>query len=201
MGKLTEFVKDLHVTGKLRLMKNQTLQVQGSTGSFTDVANADVAALAGLAAELALIDGLTATAAELNQAADTTGRYEVVTATNVITAAEDRKTFFLDAAAGFTSTLPAPALGLKFKFVVRTAPTSNGYIIATNGGADIIKGGISEGDPTAAAASPSDDNADALTLVANVALAGDWVEVESDGTYWYMRGHTRADGGLTTATT
>ena len=58
---------------------------------------------------------------------------EVVEATNVITADENGKTFFLKAAAGFQSTLPAPAAGLRFTFIVHTAPTSNGYTIVTNG--------------------------------------------------------------------
>lgn len=126
---------------------------------------------------------------------------EIVTAANTITASESGKTFFLAAAGGLASTLPAPAAGLTYTFVVSTAPTSVGYTIVTNGSANIMKGGISEGDPTAAAASPSDDNADVITLVANTALAGDWVTVISDGTSWFFRGHTRADGGITTGTT
>src|SRR5258707_188541 len=43
---------------------------------------------------------------------------ETVTATNIILASESGKTFFLNSATEFVSTLPAPAAGLKFKFVV-----------------------------------------------------------------------------------
>ena len=49
---------------------------------------------------------------------------ESVTTTNVITAAESGTTFFLNLAGGFTSTLPAPATGLNYKFIVATAPRS-----------------------------------------------------------------------------
>ena len=52
---------------------------------------------------------------------------EVVTATNVITAAESGTTFFLSSATEFVSTLPAPALGLNFTFIVAAAPASASY--------------------------------------------------------------------------
>ena len=65
-----------------------------------------------------------ATAAEINQVADESANVENVTATNVITAAESGKTFFLNAVGGFTSTLPAVAAGLRFRFIVKTAPTT-----------------------------------------------------------------------------
>jgi len=110
-------------------------------------------------------------------------------------------TLFLDAAAGFTATLPAPEKGLEFHFVVKTAPTSNGYIIATNGGDDIMKVGINELEVDSTEDGPSDDNADVLTFVHNVSLANDWVKMYCGGTYWYVTGQTRADGGITTGTT
>lgn len=129
------------------------------------------------------------------------GGVESLTAARTLTSADSGKTFFLNLAAGFTVTLPAVESGLRFRFIVGTAPATGNYVIAAAGGADILKGHITEGDPTAAAASPSDDNADVVNLVQNVAAAGDEVEVISDGTSWFFRGSTRADGGVTTATT
>lgn len=128
-------------------------------------------------------------------------RVETVTATNVITAAESGTTYFLDAAAGFTSTLPAPAAGLEYTFIVKTAPTSNGYIIASNGGGDVIVLGVNELEVDTGDDGPYDDNADAVTFVANVAVAGDRCYFICDGTKWYGFGQTNADGGITTATT
>ena len=129
-----------------------------------------------------------------------TGLAEVVVTTNVITAEESGKTFFLSLAGGFTSTLPAPALGLRYRFIVKTAPTT-AYIIATSGGADIMVVSVNELETDTTEDGPSDDNADVLNFVANTALPGDTVDIFCDGTLWYAIGQTRADGAITTATT
>jgi hypothetical protein len=143
---------------------------------------------------------INATAAEINMAADNSANVEVVTATNVITAAESGKTFFLATAGGFTSTLPAPAAGLRYKFVISVSPTT-AYIIVTNGGDDIMIGGINELEVDTNDDGPYDANADTFNFVANIAVVGDWVEMISDGTSWFYTGQTNADGGVTTSTT
>jgi len=157
------------------------------TGSGIDVESGGSLKLAGTA--------LTATAAEINMAADISANVEVVTATNIITAAESGKTFFLDAVAGFASTLPAPAAGLKFTFIVKTAPTSNGYTIVTNGTTQkVLKGLV-----LAAADAAGDVSAGGTTatLVANQALPGDRIDMACDGTIWYMVGYTQVAAGIT----
>lgn len=124
---------------------------------------------------------------------------EVVTATNVITAAESGKTFFLHAAAGFTSTLPAPALGLSFTFIVKSTATSNGYTITTNGGADIIYGvQVVAADGGAADTASADDT---VVFAHTNALPGDRAEFVSDGTNWYMTAATAAVNALTISAT
>ena len=125
---------------------------------------------------------------------------ETVAAANTILAAESPKIFYLNLAGGFTSTLPAPAAGLYFKFIVKTAPTT-AYVITTNAGADIMIGGINELEVDTNDDGPYDNNADTLNFVASVAVVGDWVEFVSDGTSWYFTGQTNADGGVTTSTT
>ena len=126
------------------------------------------------------------------------GMVETVTATNVLTASESGKTFFLDAAAGFLTTLPAPAAGLKFTFFVKTAPTSNGYTLAPSGGtADIICAGFNELEVDTGDDGPYIADGDTITFVANTAVVGDYVEMTSDGTSWYVRGQANADGGIT----
>ena len=122
---------------------------------------------------------------------------ETVSAANVITADETGKTFFLALAGGFASTLPAPAAGLRFRFVVSVSPTT-AYTIVTNGSANIIKGGTIE---IAGTASPYINNGDLITFVANTAVVGDWVEVVSDGTSWFLSGMSSADGGITLGST
>jgi hypothetical protein len=125
---------------------------------------------------------------------------EVVVTTNVIAASESGTTFFLDLAGGFTSTLPAPAAGLRFKFIVKTAPTT-AYIIATNGGANIMVVSVNELETDTTEDGPSDDDADTINFVANTALPGDFLDVFCDGTKWYCLGQVRADGAITTSTT
>jgi hypothetical protein len=122
----------------------------------------------------------------------TTGVTEVVTTTNVITASESGKTFYLDTAGGFTSTLPAPVIGLKYKFIVSTAPTT-AYIITTNGGDNVLQGTFLDivGELAAIV------NQDTLNFVASTSLVGDSLEVESDGTNWYCTAFSLADGGIT----
>lgn len=122
---------------------------------------------------------------------------EVVTTTNVITASETGKTFFLNTAGGFTSTLPVPALGLKFTFVVKTAPTT-AYIITTNAGANLLYGMMLERAGTAGVAGAAQDT---LNFVANNAIIGDWVEFVSDGTNWYVHGMVDVAAGVTFAVT
>lgn len=178
MNLLKERISDLFVTRFLRLGKNAEIKVTNANGTESTV--------------------------DLNELVtklDNAGAVETVTATNVITAAESGKTFFLSAAAGFASTLPAPAAGLRYRFVVATSPTSNGYTIATNGGANIIKGGINELEVDTGDDGPYSAVGDLITLVANVAVVGDWLEVISDGTSWFLTGQTNADGGVTIGST
>jgi hypothetical protein len=104
---------------------------------------------------------------------------ETVTTTNVITEGENGRTYFLNTAGGFTSTLPAPADGLKFKFIVKAAPSGASYTVVTNSSANIIYGTmLNAGTGTQAAAE------DTITFVDGSAAIGDWVE-----------------GGITTAAT
>jgi hypothetical protein len=122
--------------------------------------------------------------------------YETVITTNVITASETGKTFFLNLVGGFTSTLPVPALGLKYRFVVQTAPTT-AYIILTNAVANIIHGSIATPEDALGAVSVV-AAADTINFVANLAVIGDWCEVESDGTNWYISGMSFVQDGMTT---
>jgi len=121
---------------------------------------------------------------------------EVVTATNVITAAESGKTFFLSAVAGFESTLPTAALGLNFRFVVATAPTSNGYTI-TGSPADKIFGTVACSGAEDTVNGVTGNATDNVILVHNVALIGDLLEFFSDGTNWYVTGNVNTFAAVT----
>ncbi|MEE9302978.1 MAG: hypothetical protein V3U84_04245 [Thiotrichaceae bacterium] len=126
------------------------------------------------------------------------GSYETLITTKSVEAEDSGKTFFLDLAGGFTVTLPVPALGLRFRFVVKTAPTT-AYIIVTDSSANIIQGSICSPEVVALVAVVAD--ADDINFVANLALPGDWCELESDGTSWFLRGMTFVQDGMTTTST
>lgn len=123
--------------------------------------------------------------------------FESVTATNVIAASESGRTFYLNAAAGFVSTLPAPVAGMRFTFIVGTAPTGGAYTVVTNGSANIIRGNANS---VAGDAGDSGATDDTINFVANQSAAGDKVELHSDGTNWFAYAITRVAAGVTFTT-
>jgi hypothetical protein len=124
------------------------------------------------------------------------GLHEVVTATNTLTAEESGKTCYLDAAAGFVTTLPAAALGLHFTFIVKTSPTSNGYTI-TGDPADVIYGTVAANGAETIVNGIAAAAADNVILVHNQSIIGDRLEFVSDGTNWYVSGHVNTFAALT----
>ena len=137
---------------------------------------------------------ISGTAEQLNIAAVPATGVETVITTNVITAAESGKTFFLDLADGFASTLPAPAAGLRYTFIVKTAPTTS-YTIVTNGTTQkVLKGLV-----LVAADGVGDVSAGGTTatFVANQALPGDRIDMICDGTSWHMKGFAQVAAGIT----
>lgn len=163
-----------------------------ATQWYTD----DASAIATTTTEANILDGVTATAAEINMAADISANNELVLTTNSIAAAESGSTYFLDAAAEFVSTLPAPALGLRFTFIVKTAPASASYTIVTAGGAvaNIIKGCAVNAEGVAGDTGTADDT---ITFVDGQAVAGDRVDVYSDGTSWFAYAICKVAAGVT----
>ena len=149
--------------------------------------------------DFGVLSDLEATASQLNINAVPASGIEDVTATNVITAAESGKTFFLNSATEFASTLPAPAAGLNYTFIVKAAPASASYTVATNGGADIIIGMVTCA--TADDLGQYDANADVVTFVDGQSIVGDWIKVVSDGTSWYLSGACFVAEGITSGTT
>lgn len=122
---------------------------------------------------------------------------EIVTATNVITAAESGTTFFLNAATEFDSALPAPAQGLFYRFIVTDAPETADYTITTNASAQILAGQVfgSDGGDGDSETTPT---ATTITFVAGASVVGDMAEVWSDGTSWFARCFTNvATTGIT----
>ena len=118
----------------------------------------------------------------------------ITAATAAPTAAQSGTTFFLSKADGIAVTLPAPAAGLRYTFIVKTAPTSGTTSIVTTSSANIIKG---QQYVAADAAGDTGTADDTITFVANQAVAGDRVELISDGTSWFAYAFSAVAAGIT----
>lgn len=114
---------------------------------------------------------------------------ETVAATNAITADESGSTFFLSHATEFDSTLPAPAAGLRYRFIVAAAPVGAAYTVTAT--AAVVEGLAVVNGATVAAANES-----LITFTASAAVVGDWCEVVSDGTSWFVSGQAQAATGI-----
>lgn len=126
---------------------------------------------------------------------------EVVTATNVITAAESGSVFFLNSGTEFVSTLPAPAAGLNYKFIVTAAPSGADYTITTNSSANIILGQVYTLDVDSATNPDFETTGgDTVSFVSAKSVAGDRVDVISDGTNWYVYGFCSVFDAITITT-
>lgn len=119
---------------------------------------------------------------------------EAVTATNAITAAESGTTFFLDSSTEFVSTLPAPAIGLNYRFIVKAAPVGASYTVVTTSSANIIKGKAFVAADAAGDTGTADDT---ITFVDGQSVAGDMVFVISDGTSWFAYAFCAVAAGVT----
>lgn len=122
---------------------------------------------------------------------------EDLTAVGTLTTADCGKTLMLNSATEFATTLPSPTSGCVIRFVVKAAPASASYTVVTASSANILIGGINELEVDTGDDGPYDNDGDTITFVDAVAVVGDFVELVSDGTRWYLHGQTNADGGST----
>jgi hypothetical protein len=121
---------------------------------------------------------------------------ETVAATNVITAAECGKTFYLSHATEFASTLPAlstVSAGCEFEFIVVAAPADASYTVITGNSLENQIFGLVEINGAAVAGVDEDT----ITFADGAAAKGDWCKVRSDGTSWFVKGQGVAAGAIT----
>lgn len=109
-----------------------------------------------------------------------------------LTAAMNGATIFWNAAAGFAVTLPALAAGLKFTFITAAAFATTNFQVLVPGGANLIFGGADVNSTWVPA-----DAEDAINFVATAETIGDKIQVECDGTNWFVSGQVTAAGGVT----
>ena len=116
--------------------------------------------------------------------------YKALTADYTVPASESGTTYLLDAI-GEDITLPSVATaGLNYKFICTvTAVTTDWTVTAPTA---VIYGSCEVAGAILAASAES-----LITLVVAKWLPGDWFEIESDGTNWYVRGQVVTALGLT----
>ena len=71
------------------------------------------------------------------------------------------------------------------------------FTVVTDTLEDLLYGMVLEAESDTGDDGPTIQTGDTITFVRAVAVIGDWVEVTSDGTNWYVHGMTAADGGVT----
>jgi membrane protein implicated in regulation of membrane protease activity len=125
---------------------------------------------------------------------------ETVSATNVLTAQESGKTLFLSSATEFVTTLPAPAAGLEFSFVVAAAPSGASYTIVSASSANIILGHVVSSQDAGGNGDSETSGGDTISLVDAKAVVGDRVDVVSDGTSWFARCSCKTFDAITITT-
>jgi len=129
---------------------------------------------------------------------------ESVGAAKTLVAADSGKIFLLDAAAGFTVTLPAVSTakaGWHCKFIINTNCTSNSYIITENttSDTDVLISQFNELE--------TDDNEDGESSTGHTTITfanaydqvGDYVDIFCSGSKFYCYGQTALDSCVTLA--
>lgn len=120
---------------------------------------------------------------------------QTLTAATTLTASSPNYNV-LNSATEFAVTLPAPAEGLTYRFIVGAAPAGASYTVVTNSSANIISGVVSSADLNGAADMVVAALSDTITFADGVAAVGDWVELVSDGTYWFLSGCAKTVAGI-----
>ena len=108
------------------------------------------------------------------------GSLESITAARVITYKDNGQTFLLDGGTGVAITLPAPKVGMRLKFITALAFTTD-YVITATGA--IMQGNIME-----AGVIQLVSGATTLTLEDGAEALGDYIDMVSDGTSWFVSG-------------
>ena len=117
-------------------------------------------------------------------------KYEAISVGSSLTGADSGKVFKVSGSGG-TVTLPAPTAGFKIRFVTSGGLTSANTVIA-GGTADVMEGSI-----IVAGAVVDVDAADQLNFVHTADNKGDFVDIWSDGSSYFVFGNALESGGIT----
>lgn len=107
------------------------------------------------------------------------GQFEIVTAAKTLTAKDSGKTFIITGT-GYTITLPAPLAGASYRWVCQA---TFGTDFVVSGGDSLIFGACDVN-----SARVNWTGASLVRLNEDKETIGDWFELWSDGTNWYVDG-------------
>lgn len=161
---------------------------------YAESLNIGGTAVTSSAAELNILDGVTATADQMNAATLAASATRTVTGTATITAADHNCVIFLNNATGFVTTLPAPIAGFQCEVINKTANTSGNHTIVTASSANVIKGMQNSVAGDAGDTGTADDT---ISFVANSSVAGDRVTLRCDGTSWFAYAQSTLAASIT----
>ena len=119
----------------------------------------------------------------------------ILTTTKTVLASESGKTFILNSATAFVTTLPAVAAGLEYTFIAGATQVTGGNHTIVPTDDDTIYGEYLVAGLTVPASAEG-----SINWVADTILPGDRVNVVCDGTNWYVSGAAAASGAITFTT-
>ena len=175
--------------GAMSSARTLTIRDPGAAASFLTTTDGTAAAT-------------TSTAVELTRACDMSTRSIAAGGTLSVTeATHGDRTILLDTAAGSVCTLPAPTVGMRVRFLVTVAPTSNFNQVKVAAGTDFMAGivHILDEDGTTISSFRANGTADdniQLNTTTTGGKIGDWLEFEGiTSTIWAVRGELTCPTG------
>ena len=117
--------------------------------------------------------------------------YELVSASGSLNLSDSGKVFKISGT-GYTLTLPAPSAGWKAKFIVSGAFSTDFVVQSPASNRDTINGGVIVNGAIVEA-----DAVDRVTFEDDAESIGDFIEIHSDGTNYFLFGNGNAASSIT----
>ena len=118
-------------------------------------------------------------------------KQETLAAATVLTAADSGKTYLISGT-GYTVTLPAPHAGFSVKFIVAAAFSTDCVVQTPADNRDTLNGGV-----IVNGAIVESDATDRVTFEDGAESVGDFIEISSDGTSFFLFGNGNASSSIT----
>jgi hypothetical protein len=118
-------------------------------------------------------------------------KQETLAAATTLTAADSGKTYLISGT-GYTVTLPAPHAGFSVKFIVAAAFSTDCVVQTPADNRDTLNGGV-----IVNGAIVESDATDRVTFEDGAESVGDFIEISSDGTSFFLFGNGNASSSIT----